>query len=440
MKSKPRILFINRSYWPDTEATGQLLTELCEGLTGDFQVEVLAGLPNHVSDSQINDNTGEVIHNGVRITYLLHTRFPKSSTLGRALNLISFTLAAFWSTLWRPRPDVVVTETDPFFLPMLGKWLKRRFGCKFVAYLQDIYPDVALAVGATREGWITAALRQRLQAAYRAADRIVVLSDDMRDRCVRNGAPADSLAVIHNWADCRRVRPLEGTNDFAAEHLLQDKFVVMYSGNLGRAHNLVPVLDACQLLHDDSGIQFLFIGEGVQKPRLRDIVRESGLHNVRFLTYQPKARLHQSLGAGHIHLVTMLPAAAGCLMPSKLYGILAAGRAVLAVCPADCDLARIVREHDVGIVVDPSPAESFAPRLAEAITQLRDDPARIAAQGQRARQLCLEQFDAPGQIVKFLDVLDSVLSPAPAPAAARAELLSPPVPQPHPPDTITTRP
>ncbi|MCA9079894.1 MAG: glycosyltransferase family 4 protein, partial [Planctomycetaceae bacterium] len=343
--SKPRVLFLNRSYWPDTEATGQLLTDLSQDLSQDFQVSVLVGLPNHVTGEVATTKAGRDEHAGVEILRVRHTRFPKHNFVGRILNLVTFSLMALLRGLWLPnRPDIVITETDPFFLPLVGRLLKWRYGCRFVAYLQDIYPEVAIAVGKVQEGFITRMLRWLLVGAYRRADRVIVLSQDMRTLCERNGVPTEKIVVLPNWVDTTSIKPRTEENAFRHQHGT-DRFLVMYSGNLGVGHVLTPIIDAAEQLRDFPDVHFLMIGEGQQKARLEQLAREKNLENIIFLPYQPRETLSDSLSAADLHLVSIRPEVVECLMPSKLYGVLAAGVPMIVLAPCDCELAQIVEQH-----------------------------------------------------------------------------------------------
>ena len=179
-----RILFLNRSYWPDAEATGQLLTELCEDLTERFDVSVLAGQPNQNPKGETYDRSRCQERNGVFIERVRHPQWSKRSLIGRAINLIGFLFAATFRSLRISRPDFVIVETDPFMLPMLGRWLKWWRGSRLIVYLQDLYPDVAVVLEKVREGWLTRFIRWQLMAAYRQADAIVVLSGDMKNTLI----------------------------------------------------------------------------------------------------------------------------------------------------------------------------------------------------------------------------------------------------------------
>lgn len=431
----PRVLILNRSFYPDTEATGQLLTTLCRGLAVRYEIEVIAGHPNHVqtgddstgsaSDESISTvpNTGGfTLHapeGAIEVCTARHTRFAKTSLVGRAANFVSFVAMALVTALRRPKADVVVCETDPFLLLLIGPLVARRHGAKFVAYLQDIYPDVAVAVGKVRERAFTRWLRRRLVAACNRAERVVVLSEDMRDRCIRNGVRPTTddgqprIAIVPNWTDCQAVYPIKSNNRFRHVHDLEDAFVVMYSGNLGMAHLIEPLVDVAEDLSrspvDGVDVQFVLIGEGARKAALQQAVAERGLTNVRFLTYQPRETLAESLSAADVHLVTMKPETAGCVVPSKLYGALASGTAVVVAGPEQGDLARVVRDADAGLVVAADPSETLPRRLAGAIRTLAANPEATAAMGQRARHVCERDYDAPSSIAAFDRVLRGAL-------------------------------
>jgi len=412
---KPRILFLNRSYWPDAEATGQLLTDLTEDLADRFDVHVLAGRPNHIAGA--DGEFAEVQHrNGVTIHRTRHSQFSKASKVGKLANLLSFTASAYWQLRRRFAPDLVVAQTDPFFLPLIARRMQQHSGCKMVVTLQDIYPDVMVGVGLLREGRTTRTIRKLLQRTYQHADRIVVLSRDMREKCRSWDLPDEKLTIIPNWADTNQVRPEKTRNRFRARHGLDDKFVVMYSGNLGYAHLLEPLLHAAARVQTRPQIQFVMIGEGVQKARLERMAGELGLTNVRFLPYQARDELSQSLSAADVHFVSMHPRVADCLMPSKLYGILASGTPIVAACPATSELADIIQDFDIGAVCDTGEQRRVVDdhrlgcELADAISHLADNPSTAAQMGASARLLAVEKYDRRIQTDLFAEMLDDVLA------------------------------
>jgi colanic acid biosynthesis glycosyl transferase WcaI len=395
-----RLLFLNRSFWPDLEATGQLLTELCVDLSQQHDVTVVAGPSYHVPPAQKGLWQRDALGN-VHILRTWGTRFSKERLTARLVNLGSYYALAAIGALRLARPDVVVAETDPPLLGVLGAALKARWGCAFVYYCQDVYPDVAEVSGALRNPLLLSLLRRANRRAYRSADRIVVLGDDMRQRLLRKGVAADKIAVLPNWVDCEAIRPLV-SNPFRAQ--FGDAFVVMYSGNLGLSQQLDTLLAAAQGLRDDARVLFVFIGEGARKAWLEEQARRAGLRNVRFFPYQPKAALSESLGAADLHVVPLQAGLAGCLVPSKVYGILAAGRPFVAMMDAAAEVAVLARQHRVGFVTPPGDAAA----LVRVIREARDQPSELQAMSARARALAERQFHRPNLTRRFAEMLDGL--------------------------------
>ncbi|MFN8625538.1 MAG: glycosyltransferase family 4 protein [Candidatus Binatia bacterium] len=379
-----RLLFLNRSFWPDLEATGQLLTELCTDLSRDHEVSVIAGPSYHV-DTRGRGLWRQDMLGRVRVTRTWGTRLPKRRLLGRLLNLGSYYALAAAAALRSARPDVVVAETDPPLLGLLAVLLCARWRCHFVYYCQDIYPDIAAITGGMRSRPLLALLGWANRLAFRKADLIVVLGEDMRRRLLGKGVPAARIAVVPNWVDCNAIRPLS-QNGFRAQ--FGGRFVAMYSGNLGLSQQLESVLEAARRFRDDAGVLFVFIGDGARKGFLEAHARREDLPNVRFLPYQPKEALAESLGAADLHLVPLQAGLAGCMVPSKVYGILAAGRPYVAMMEADADVAVLAREADVGFVTPPGDVAA----LVEVIRRARAAPDELRAMGVRARQVAERRF------------------------------------------------
>lgn len=377
-----RVLFINRSYWPDMEATGQFLTELCEDLAGGFEVHVLCGRPQRSLEVEQAAEYGPSTRNGVTIHRLRHTQFDKASFWGRLANMITFQISAAWQSLRVPRPVITVVETDPPLLCLLGRMLQRVRGTQLVCYLQDIYPDVAVALGKLRRGRVERVLRRMFFAVYRKSSAVIVLSRDMQNLLLASGVSVDKVHVIPNWADTDEIYPVKSDNAFRRDQGLDGKFVVMYSGNMGMSQRLEQVLDAAELLRDREDIVFAMVGDGADRRNLERRVADQRLRNVRFFGYQPKSDLADSLSAADVHLVILRPEIKQLLMPSKLYGVLASGTPALVLADRDCELADVVERQDAGVVV---PSEATA-ELAAAIRDAADSPERLARQGLNARK------------------------------------------------------
>ncbi len=385
---RTRVLFLNRSFWPDREATGQFLTELCDDLSTDHEVTIVAGPSYHTKDGNLGgfrlwsrERRGKVT-----VIRTSGTRFSKSNLAGRLVNLGTYYLLAAIVAYRLPRPDVIVAETDPPLLGALAAVLKRRWGCRLVYNVRDLYPDIAEVTGGVRSPFLLELLRRGNDYAYERADLIVTLGHDMARRIVDKGVPKEKVVVVPDWVDCGRIRPLE-SNPF--RRIFGNKFVVMYSGNIGLSQQLEGVLEAADRMRDDDRILFAIVGEGARKNWLQERARAMGLNNVRFMPYQPLEQLGESLNAADLHLIPLAPGAAGCLVPSKIYGILAAGRPFIAMMEDSAEVAQIARDDAVGFVVRPGDVDA----LVGAIREAADAPEHLKQMGLRARRLAELRFD-----------------------------------------------
>jgi len=402
-----RILFLNRAYPPGVEATGQYLHELAGDLSRDHQVTVLCGVPYS------NGLEGRVFpyriegSGPVEVRRAWGTRLPKRIPAGRIVNQVSFFGMAALAARGVAKPDVVVSMTDPPFLGLLGLHLKNRFDVPFVYYCEDLYPDVAEAVGMAPRP-LAAAFR-RVQAAILAgADRMVVLSDDMAERLVRKGVDANRLTVVRNWADTEAIYPAKRDNEFRRRHGLEGRFVVMYSGNFGYVWDLETALDVAARLRDDPRIAFVLVGAGSTRERIEERVRSEGLTNVLLLPFQPKEDLAQSLSAADLHLDPMRPGVFGTVVPSKIYGILASGTPMAALAESESEAAHVVSEHACGWCGAPGDVEGLT-RFVQAASL---DGKQLSEMGSRGRCAAEASYARSIMTARFEAVLNDVVAPS----------------------------
>lgn len=391
----PNVTFFNRSYWPDSEATGQLLTELAEHLTAkNHSVRVVVGLPNHSHIQDAGHEEEITTRNGVEIHRLAHSRVPKHTKIGRLRNLISFTMAVRkWlkndQRSGSPAGDVWVCETDPFFLPLVVGPAARRRGVKLVYYLQDIYPDVVVALNVASESLVTRTLRNRLKREYERADQIIVLDEDMKARFVGWGLNPNKIAIVPNWMDCNLVQPNKIDNELRQTWGVDDQeMVVMHSGNMGMTQRLEVLVDSFASPDIPADTRLFLVGNGSKRHILES--HAAGLLNVTFHDYQPKERLGESLSAADVHVVSMDARIIGCLAPSKLYGILASATPLLAIVPKNNAVWQFVIENELGWCVEPGDVAGVIKAIQNAKQLGRD---KLREMGARGRAIALDRFD-----------------------------------------------
>ncbi len=385
-----RIVFFNRSYYPDTGATGQLLTELTQDLVREhgFDVTVVSG------PSPDGSKPDAITHEGVRIVRARGTRLARRGFLGRFANYVTYFLVAFWVSLRLPRADIVVALTDPPIIGLVAWMTSKRMGARFVFLCQDIFPEVATLLEDFRSETVNAILQQVNCFLVKRADRIVALGDTMKGRLVEGkNADPSKVSVIHNWADTEAISPAPKDNEFSRAHGLADKFVVMHSGNIGLSQNLDCLIEAASIIVSERDVVFLIVGDGVRREALQSEVARRELDNVVFLPYQPRESLRDSYATADVFIVSLKPGLAGYIVPSKLYGILAAGRPYVAAVEAKTEVAAITTEYDCGSVITPGDVGG----LVHEITRFYRDRELAERLGQNARRAGV-RFDRRKQV------------------------------------------
>ncbi len=370
----PQVIFINRFYWPEEPATSQLLTDLAEGLvTKGYNISVIASRP-----AQQNTPTSE-IHHGVNIIRVGSSRLGRSSYAGRLIDFTGFIFAVGWQLLRRTRRgDTVVYMTDP---PMLGAltWpiLSMR-GVSFIHWVQDIYPEIAVEL--TKQRWLRC-LQPLRNWSWRRAIACVALGRDMANVISKTGISESNIKIIPNWSPAGLAIPSKiQIDELRSRWNLGDKFVVLYSGNLGRVHDLEPILDTATSLRDQPRIIFVFVGHGAQLASLQEIVSSRGLANVKFFPPQPREQLSVTLALGDLHFVTLQERVKGYVFPSKLYGITAAHRPLIYIGPQSSELAELVGKNNLGL----SFSRDQIPEIGNAIESLQRNSAAMESYSQAA--------------------------------------------------------
>jgi colanic acid biosynthesis glycosyl transferase WcaI len=397
-----RLLILNQFYYPDHSATSQLMTDLAESLVeGGVEVSALAGRGRYNGGAGLPRREE---HRGVHIERAWTTGLGKGSAIARLVDYLSFYVGASWKLISLPRHEIVMVLTTPPLIGLPAMIVCRLRGIKLVSLVQDIYPDVAVALGALNKRSALTRILDRLNTlVLKQSERIIVLGDCMRQRiAAKVGATlAQRIDVIHNWADGERIahRSEEGVNPFVKQHELSGRFVVLFSGNLGRVNEFSTLLRAAELLRDRPDILFMFIGEGARSEEISSFAKQRGLGNLRLLPYQSRDQLQFSLAAGNVHLVTLAEGLAGLSVPSKTYGVLAAGRPVLFVGDRNSATAKLVEEGGCGAVVPAGDVE----QLAALIKRWADDAEVVKSMGRAARQLFEEKYDRPHAVKAYME-------------------------------------
>ena len=408
------LIFLNRYFYPDQSATSQMLSDLTFSLsTNGHDVRV-------ITSRQLYDGAGKLLAphetiGTVNIERVRTTCFGRHNLIGRAFDYISFCLSAGWALARHVhRGDVVIAMTDPPMLSVALAPITRWRGARLVNWLQDLFPEIAEVVGLGRRqlpAFVYRGLRNLRNRSLRSAAINVAIGSRMGDKLVALGMPANRIGLISNWADASLIHPIAPANNpLRREWGLEGKFVVGYSGNLGRAHDFQTLLDAIMCVEssmpNSPKIQWLFVGGGALYGALASELSARAAKSVLFKPYQPRERLAQSLSAADVHLVQLKPELEGLIVPSKFYAIAAAGRpAIFIGCP-NGEIAQLIQRKDLGYVV----AQGDGAGLAAQVLALARDPRLCRQIGARARRTCEDEFEKQIAIKRWDLLLTGYLS------------------------------
>jgi colanic acid biosynthesis glycosyl transferase WcaI len=402
-----RLVLINQFFWPDAAPTGRLLMDVTRAVdTSRVQTTVICG----PSDYGATDDTPPP---SVRILRPLSSRFSRN-TVGRILSYGSFLAGAVAAGFRTGRPDTVVTLTTPPLTSVFGRILKLSRGCRHFIWEMDVYPDIAVDLGVLKSRSMLASVIGALADwSRRNADGIIVLGEDMKARLIARDIPEHKIHVAENWADGNEITPLPFPDG---------PLVVHYSGNFGMAHEIDTIAAVIEQLADNPRFRFVFAGAGVRRKQLEKFCQEQCLANVVFRPYSSRAELSASLAEGHVGLVTQLPQTCGSIVPSKTYGIMAAGRPILYIGPREATPARIVERFHCGWRVNPGDAAG----LLSLLETLSSERHLIYEAGARARRAFEQHYHRPMGVARIVSVLglepvESAVAESPALAFVRGQ-------------------
>jgi len=388
---------------PDYAATGQLIDELTQHLNQrGVNVEVFSGQPGYAFRS--SSAPGLEWRNLVKVRRSRTAQLWPQRIRGKAVNGLLFFIRAGLHLLKAHRKyDTLLLTTAPPFLPLLGFFAHLFFKLPYVCLIYDLYPDIAIKLGVVSDNhWVAKLWRAVNCYVWRKAKAIIVLSPAMKQRIV-NHCPEvkDKISVIHSWADPEWVIPiLKQKNWFAWKHNLVNRFSVLYSGNMGRCHDIDTILEAVKQLQDEP-ILFVFIGGGPRRKEFLEKVEQLNLTNCLFLPYQDKEVLPYSLTACNLSLVSVSPEVDDLVAPSKLYSALSAGRPIAAICPKNSHLRQLITDADCGATFDNGNSQE----LVGFIRFLSKNAPAGERMGANGRQYLIKNF-APEIITEqYLEVL-----------------------------------
>jgi glycosyltransferase involved in cell wall biosynthesis len=397
LTSHARIIVISQFFGSDQSAVGQFLADFAEGAAAaGHDVSVICGADDYAAgdvaarsrDQRENSESTAEPHAGagaIRIARVRTATFSQSK-MRKILSYATFYAGAVWRALSITKPDVVVTLTAPPGLAWIGWLAQRARGCRHVAWEMDLYPDIAIALDIPIAAWTS----RILDFPRRRADVIIAPGDCMKTRLLQHQIPEDRIIVAENWAD--------GSSIFPQPFPEPPPMRILYSGNLGLAHDVATICGVIENLAGRPDLLFIFAGGGLARRELIEFSKERGIGNISFQGYVRLQDLGANLAACHIGLVTQKPTTLGAIVPSKIYGLMAAGRPVLYIGPASATPAVLIQNFDCGWHFECGDEAG----VAALFLRLLQSPEELRRKGQNGREAFIKNYDKPAGVARVM--------------------------------------
>jgi colanic acid biosynthesis glycosyl transferase WcaI len=398
--SKVRVLLLNLYFPPDTSATAKMAQTVVKALSAKHDVTVLCGRPSYDPTERRpwklfrTEKTGRI-----RVLRAGSSDFPRTQMDKRIFNYLSYVLLAVPRAMFISC-DVVLAMTDPPFQGIVGAFLALLKGRPFVYNIRDMYPDMAVGGAIVQPGLLSCIWEKLHRWALRRATRVLVLGEDMRNRIVAKGVPSANISIVRDGAEIPPTNapapPLD--NDVIRAIRGDFRFVLLHAGNLGFYGDWDTLLAGARQLSGD-GIGVIFVGDGAQRERLQAAAKD--VPNVRVLPFFPSSKITSVLAAADAHLITVKRGLEGVVVPSKMYGILAAGKPIVAVAPRGCDVVSLGEKKGFSIHSDPDDVPGFV----DSVRTLAGNPEFLRQMGNAASSAAPE-FDSTKELAKLVAILE----------------------------------
>lgn len=411
---KKKLLVYAHYYYPDVASTGQILKELCEGMKDKFDITVISVVPSYTGKIEAKYKAKKYYYeniNGIKVIRVRVPEFSKGDKKSRINNLLSYFFRAIYATFKLEKQDYIFTISQPPILGgvlgVFGKWIK---GGKLIYNIQDFNPEQTMAVGYTKNKFIINIAMAVDKCSCKKSDKIIVVGRDMqetlRNRFGNKNVPTN--VFINNWINEKEIYPLPADNEkviaFKKKYSLENKIVIMYSGNIGLYYDLENLIKVIGKFKKRNDVVFAFVGDGTKKRELEHYVKEHKLENVKFIPYQDKSDLIYSLNAGDVHWVVNAKGIKGVSVPSKLYGVMAVGKTVLGVLEEYSEGRLLIEETKCGWCCKPEDYEEIE-RLIEKILEKKEEFFEIGIRGRRYME---KELTKDISVKKYMEEIENI--------------------------------
>ena len=410
---KKRLLIYAHYYIPDTASKGQILRELAEGMLDKFDITVICVVPSYLGTIEDKYKTQKYYReeiNGVKVLRIRVPEFSKTNKVSRVKNILSYFFGAMSATFKVGKMDYVLSISQPPILGGLlgvwGKWIKHA---KYIYNIQDFNPEQVLAVGYSKNKFITGLMMMLDKFSCRQSDLIITVGRDLVETVEQRfkGKKVPKTVMINNWIDEKEIYPLEPDNEkvvaFKKKYGLDGKFVIMYSGNIGLYYDLENLIKVIGKFKDENNVAFAFVGAGSVLDTLKEYKEKEQLDIVVFIPYQDKEYLIYSLNAGDVHWCVNAKGIKGVSCPSKAYGIMGVGRPIIGVLEEGSEIRKLIEECNCGKCCEPGNYVEIANIIRWFIENA--DATIIQQMGTSGRDYLEKKLTKDVSIQKYIDAM-----------------------------------
>lgn len=365
-----KLLILSEFFYPDKSSTPKVLTELAEDMVEyGLDVDVITSKTSYKAEnSSLKDREK---YKNINIKRVYSTEFNRNNFLGRIINYMTFLISTFMSVILKKDYDCILMVSNPPILPIVGYLVNKIRHKPYIYLLHDVYPDIAVKVGAIKEkGIMFNSMSFINKKIFRSASKIIVLGHDMKQNLLDKGVPSDKIEIITNWADRNKIYKISKDNRFSINNNINKTFNIVYTGNIGRFHDIETILDSAMKLKDNMMIKFIFVGDGYKKKLIEDFTKINNLKNIKLIGYQYGEDYNQLLNSANIFITTLDKGIEGLGVPSKTYSYLAAGKPIIAIMNSNSEIGSLVENNNLGIQVDSGDSEKIVEYILNIITDL----------------------------------------------------------------------
>ncbi|BCL36479.1 glycosyltransferase family 4 protein [Nostoc sp. MS1] len=407
-----QILIYSYNYYPEPIGIAPLMTELAEGLVKrGHQVRVITGMPNYPQRRIYDEYQGKWYQteerNGVTIQRCYLRIKSNPNLIDRLLLELSFIATSLPQAFNGWQPDVILVTVPPLLVSLSATLLGWIYNCPVVLNVQDILPEAGIRVGLIKNKLMIRALEAIEKFAYRTAHTISVIAEGFVENLVNKGVPDNKIACIPNWVNLNFINSeAPKNNSWRKVHNLDDKFVVLYSGNIALTQGLETVIEAASRLRQVPEIAFVIAGESKSLERLQKYCLSCGADNVLLLPLQPREKLPEMLAAADVGLVVQKSNVVAFNMPSKIPLLMASDRPIIGSVPATGTAAKAIRKSGGGIVVAPESPKA----LADAVLKLYQNPDLATQLGHQGRNFAIENYAFETALDRYEELFTDVIA------------------------------